>query len=368
VGVIGTGWWATRAHLPALAASPDADLAAIADPDAANLGRAADRFGVARAYGSAEAMLDAERLDAAIVATPHATHARLARACLDRGLHVLVEKPMTVDPADAWDLVARAGAVGRQLRVGYPWHFNRQAVALRDAIAAGRIGRVEMVQCLFASTVRSLYRGDPEPYRDVLGYPVNTPGAATYSDPTVAGGGQGHAQLTHSLALVLFLTDLRPDLVTGLTADFELPVDLADAMAVRFEGGAIGSLGSVGSVQPGQDEMLEIRIFGDAGHVVFDVNTGAAAIHGQEGAVDRLAGLPADDRYPEWAPALDLVAVASGRDGNGTPGELGARVVAAIDGLYRSSAEGRAVTPVGPSAAGAVPVARSVRPTVEAPA
>ena len=46
IGVIGCGWWATRAHLPALRANPDATIAGIADPDAENRERAAERFGV----------------------------------------------------------------------------------------------------------------------------------------------------------------------------------------------------------------------------------------------------------------------------------------------------------------------------------
>ena len=133
--------------------------------------------------------------------------------------------------------------------------------------------------------MRELYRGNPEPYRDVLGYSVNPPGLRTYADPEIAGGGQGQTQVTHSAALLFLLTGLQPTSVAALTEPFELAVDLADAVVVRFANGAIGSLGSTGSVLPGQDEMLEYRIFGDRGHIVFDVNEGVAVIHGLRGEV-----------------------------------------------------------------------------------
>ena len=121
-------------------------------------------------------MLTRAELDAAIVAVPHDVHASLARAVLDRGLHLLLEKPMTIRPPDARALAVLAKERGVELIIGYPWHYNRQVLAVRDAIADGRIGTIEYVSCQFASIVRELYRGNPEPYRDVLGYSVNPPG------------------------------------------------------------------------------------------------------------------------------------------------------------------------------------------------
>ena len=129
-----------------------------------------------------------------------------------------------------------------------------------------------------------------------------------------------------------------------MTEPFELAVDLADAIVVRFANGAIGSLGSTGSVLPGQEEMLEYRIFGDRGHVVFDVNEGAAVIYGAKGEVDRLPGLPAEERYPDWAPADNLVDVVLGRAQNGSPASLGVLTVEFVDAMYRAAREGRTVS------------------------
>ena len=345
IGVIGCGWWATRAHLPALQANPDAVIAGIADPDADNRGRAAARFDIPpeRVFADAAEMLETVELDAAIVAVPHSTHAPLARTVLERGLHLLLEKPMTIDPRDAHALAALAEARGVELIVGYPWHYNRQVLAVRDAIAEGRIGPIEYVSCQFASIVRELYRGNPEPYRDVLGYSVNPPGMRTYADPEIAGGGQGQTQVTHSAALLFLLTGLKPVSVAALAESFELAVDLADAIVVRFDNGAIGSLGSTGSVLPGLEEMLEYRIFGARGHIVFDVNDGAAAIYGPDGAVEHLPAPPVEERYPDWAPADNLVDVVLGSGVNGSPASLGVLTVEFVDATYRAARGSRTI-------------------------
>lgn len=340
VGVIGTGWWATRAHLPALAVHPDAEIGAIVNRGRANRDRAAERFGVKRAFATVEEMLDAVPLDAAVVATPNDDHARSTRLCLEHGLHVLLEKPMTIEAADAFELVALARRMDRQLIIGYPWHYNRQLLELRDVLRSGRVGPIEAVSCLFASIVRALYKGRPEPYRDVLGYPLNRPRADTYSDPAIAGGGQGLAQVTHAAALLQFLTDLEAIDVSAATADHELRVDLVDALVVRFDGGAIGTLASTGSVLPGQEEILEYRIFGSGGHVCIDVIGGTASVHGPDGTVEPRPVLSLEERYPEAAPVQNLVGVAAGRASNGSPAELGARTVALIEAMYHSAREG----------------------------
>jgi len=346
IGVIGCGWWATRAHLPALLANPDAVIAGIADTDPENRQRAAERFAVPpdRVFADAGEMLDKGGLDGAIVAVPHSAHAPLARAVLTKGLHLLLEKPMTIHPPDARALAALAAAQGVELIVGYPWHYNRQVLAVRDAIAEGRIGAIEYVSCQFASIVRELYRGNPEPYRDVLGYSVNPPGMRTYADPEIAGGGQGQTQVTHSAALLFLMTGLKPVSVAALTEPFELEVDLADASIVRFDNGAIGSLGSTGSVLPGQEEMLEYRLFGERGHIVFDVNEGSAVIYGANGAVERLPAPTLEERYPDWAPADNLVDVVLGRAPNGSPASLGVLTVDFVDAIYRAARGGRTVT------------------------
>ncbi|MEA2291971.1 MAG: hypothetical protein QOF17_991 [Solirubrobacteraceae bacterium] len=341
IAVVGCGHWSTEAHLPALAADARARIAAVVDPDAEAREIAREGFGddATLAFASVEEMLQAERPDGAVVAVPHAQHAPLAIALARAGVHLLVEKPLVLDPADGDALLAAAADAGVEIVVGYPWHYNAQAIALRAAILAGRIGTIELAACTYGSTVREYYRGDVETYRSDWGY-QRAPHPETYSDPAIAGGGQGQTQVTHAAALLLFLTGLSPVRVTAEVERFELPVDLADALTVRFEGGAIGTLASTGGVARGHDEVLEYRIFGDRGHVGYDVMQGRAWIAGTGGLVEELALLPPALRYPQRAPVGNLIEVVAGTAPNGSPGSLGQVVVGLVDGMYRSARDG----------------------------
>jgi predicted dehydrogenase len=342
VAVIGCGWWSTETHLPALSADERATVVALVDPDAARLAAAAARFGVEATYADVGEMLERTPLDAAVIAVPHSAHYPVAKTTLERRVHTLLEKPMTIEPAHARELIeiARAGAC--ELLIGYPWHYNRQVLAIRELLARGELGPIEHVACLFASVARALYAGEPETLRTALGYTLTSPTAATYSDPALAGGGQGQTQVTHTAALLLWMTGLRLERLVAFVADRELEVDLVDAVALAFEGGALGTMSSTGSLIPEHEEVLEYRIFCRDGFVMFDVNAGTATIHTARGT-EHLPELPPAERYPSWEPVRNLVDIACGARTNGSPGEIGLASVEFVDAIYRSA---RAQSPV----------------------
>src|SRR5260370_41536928 len=93
IGVIGTGWWATYAHLPSLTSYERAEVVAIADPSPERLAAAGEHFGVAAQYADYRAMLDRGDLDGVVVATPHATPPTVATDVLPRGIPILLQKP-----------------------------------------------------------------------------------------------------------------------------------------------------------------------------------------------------------------------------------------------------------------------------------
>lgn len=344
VGVVGCGWWSSNAHLPALSRNSRAVIAGLADPDPAALARTRELYGIGPGFASVDELLAAVELDAVVIAVPHAFHFEAAQAALEQGLHVLLEKPMVLRPEHGRILVEEARSRRLTLVVGYPWHYNRQVLAVRTALAAGEIGEIEFVSCLFASIVRELYRGNPGAYDDLFAFSsAATPGTSTYSDPAIAGGGQGQTQVTHAAALLFWLTGLTPTHVAACAESFELAVDLCDAVAVRFDSGAVGTLASTGSMLPGHDEVLEYRIFGRAGHVLFNVNDGHCSIHRADGAVSVLPTLPPPERYPEAAPVDNLVAAALGEEENGSPPEIGVITVEFLDAMYRSAAGGAVV-------------------------
>jgi predicted dehydrogenase len=345
IGIIGTGWWSTQAHLPSLTQYPAAEVVAIADLSAERLRRAGDAYGIERRYSDFRHMLDAEQLDGVIVATTHATHYEIASEVLERKLGLMLEKPMVLRAREARELNHLAERQGVPLIIGYPWHFVPQHQQLRERIASGYLGKIQLVSNLFASMVLEYYRGRPEAYASIFNWPVTGPTAATYSEPSVAGGGQGCLQVTHSAALLLWLTGLRPVSVAAFMENFDLKVDLCDAITVRFEDGAIGTLGSTGGIPAAHsgNQQLEYRIYGTEGYALLDVMAGTCAIYRNDGRIERLDPTPPDRRYPQEATSRHLVDLLLGQGINTSPGEVGVRAVEVLDAAYHSSAEGRMI-------------------------
>jgi len=127
--VVGVGHFGSF-HAEKYAADPRAELVAVVDADAARAQAVAARLGT-RALSDPAALAGA--VDAVSIAVPTAAHHPVARFFLDRGVHVLVEKPFTATVAEADDLIARARAGGLVLQVG---HLERFFCAESGILAA----------------------------------------------------------------------------------------------------------------------------------------------------------------------------------------------------------------------------------------
>lgn len=347
IGVVGAGWWSTRAHLPAIVANPDAELAAIAERVDEKRERAVSAFGPAASYPDHRAMLESEDLDGVVIAVPHTAHYQVALDALAAGAHLMLEKPMVVESRHAARLLDESAERNLEIVVGYPYHFNQQVLTARDWIAAGEIGELLYVHTLFASIVWDLFRGNVDLVADAVGFTITPTGTDTYGDPALSGGGQAIVQITHSAALLLFMTGLAPAEVFAFMENKDLRVDLVDALAVRFEGGCIGTIDSTGSTVRTQEERLEYRLYGTGGHILLDLSAEELGLYRADGSVVRN---PADPKpagprayaeaYPEAAPVNNLVDVILGRDENRSPAELGAAVVRLLEAAYQSARTG----------------------------
>jgi predicted dehydrogenase len=321
---------------------------AIADPYPENLERARRAFDAPAAFADPLEMLAAADMDAVVVAAPHAHHHEIALHAIRGGRHVLVEKPFVLEPAHGRELIDAAVGQGVEIVVGYPWHFNRQSLAARRWIEDGELGALTYVGSFFGSSAVDLYRGHPDAYAEYgTGESFFGPRPATYSEPDLAGGGQGQTQMTHSLALLLFLTGLVPTRVTALMASLDAPVDVIDALAIKFEGGAIGSASSTGAVTPLEHtELLEYRIHGSRGHVQFDVMDGRLTLWTSDGSTDA-PEVPPEERYPLRSPATNLIDVALGRAENGSDATIAQLTVELLHAAYRSAGSDGAAMDVG---------------------
>ncbi|MBJ3763755.1 Gfo/Idh/MocA family oxidoreductase [Maribius pontilimi] len=133
-----------RRHADRIAAMPGVTLAGVADPsdrarvDAGAMGRAW--------YPALDALLDAEAPDGVIIASPTTLHVEQAALCIERGVPVLIEKPIGVSVAETAPLVARAEAAGVPILTGHHRRHNPLIHAARDVIAQGKLGRIRAVQ------------------------------------------------------------------------------------------------------------------------------------------------------------------------------------------------------------------------------
>ncbi|HEX6130841.1 MAG TPA: Gfo/Idh/MocA family oxidoreductase, partial [Actinomycetota bacterium] len=118
--VVGVGYLGAY-HAEKYVAHPDVDLVAVVDVDAARARSVAERFGVEALTDSAAL---AGRVDCASVAVPTPQHHAVARALLEAGIDVLVEKPLTTTVAQGQDLLECAARGKRVLQVGHLERFN----------------------------------------------------------------------------------------------------------------------------------------------------------------------------------------------------------------------------------------------------
>src|SRR5206468_7492599 len=116
--------------------------------DLATVRQVAKDFEVPHAYDSADALLEAPGLNAVVISSTPNVHYVQAKAALERGLHVLMEKPMTLRAAEARELVALARSRGVQLLVSGPWHYTAHAAEAQRLVRSGAAGAVKMISIL----------------------------------------------------------------------------------------------------------------------------------------------------------------------------------------------------------------------------
>lgn len=147
VGVIGAGYWGPNLVRTFLEI-PDVSVRAVADRDPARLEHIQVRHPNIECLTLDHRRLFDLDLDAVVVATPPESHHAIVRECLEQGLDVLVEKPLTIDTEQARDLVALAEDRDRVLMVGHIGAYNPAVEALKEMIDAGELGEIRYVDAI----------------------------------------------------------------------------------------------------------------------------------------------------------------------------------------------------------------------------
>jgi myo-inositol 2-dehydrogenase/D-chiro-inositol 1-dehydrogenase len=147
IAVLGVGMMGAF-HADALSSRiRGAQVSVVSDFFADKAAEVADRVG-ARVVADPIEAINADDVDAVLIATPGKAHDEQVNACLDRGVPVLCEKPLTTDVASAYRIVQREAQAGRQLvQVGFMRRYDPEYVALKKLITDGELGNPLVVHC-----------------------------------------------------------------------------------------------------------------------------------------------------------------------------------------------------------------------------
>jgi UDP-N-acetyl-2-amino-2-deoxyglucuronate dehydrogenase len=229
--VIGLG--VGRQHVRAFAMLPETRLVAVCDANTERLAPVAAAHGVRGVTDPAALFADPE-VQIISIATPHPSHAALAIAAARAGKHVIVEKPMTVDLAEADAMVAAAKEAGVTLGVIFQRRWWPAALRLRAAIDAGKIGRPVLGQCAL-----SWWRTQAYYDRDAWRGRWDT-----------EGGGVLTNQGIHAIDMFQWLMGDDVVEVFGRWANLTHPsIEVEDnaAVVLRFKSGALGVISATTS-------------------------------------------------------------------------------------------------------------------------
>jgi len=141
VGIVGLRHLHPRAYMPVFSAAPGWEVVAAAESDRSMLEGFGNDFGVTT-YSNWRAMIEKESLDLAAIFLPHSECPAAAIACAQRGINVMVEKPMAASSEDLRKVIAAAREAGVLLTTPYVWRCHPVARQMKEFIQQGILGRI----------------------------------------------------------------------------------------------------------------------------------------------------------------------------------------------------------------------------------
>lgn len=336
LGVIGAGWFVSRRHLPDAMKIEEVEIAALCRRDDAARNAMCAHFGVAEEHGFADwgRMLKESSLDAVLIATPNSQHYEQAKASLEAGLHVLIEKPMTLRGDHARELVALAKEKNLTLSVALNPPFWAHCHRMRRAVQEGKLGEIESVSLFWSGSASHLFGKVARP----SALPGVVPPTDYRGDAVLNGGGYFADGGPHLVSTILWVSGLRATRITALMD--ETPADMRSTIAIELENGAVATINAIGN---SAFEARRVRnVFGGSGGTMtvdgFDFDT-QILIPGQENLRFKEGDLlPVDTPLGNFSKAILHKAELY------SPAEHGAHVVEVTEAIYKSASTGRTVT------------------------
>ena len=220
-------------------------------------------FGISpdRVYHSVEDLIRSEKsrpdgAEAVAIVTPNHLHFHAVKACLEAGLHVICDKPVTATLEDAVELVKIVRDASGAFFLTHNYTGNAMVRQMRDMVLAGEIGDLRFINCEYV--------------QDWLSEPVELQGsrqAEWRTDPQRAGMGGSIGDIgTHAYNLASYVTGTTPDFLCADLTSFVAGRKLDDnaSILLRYPNGAKGQFW-ISQVAIGNENRLQCRIFGTKG-------------------------------------------------------------------------------------------------------
>lgn len=343
-GLIGAGAVADT-HVQAMRMLPDVQVAAVTDADLARANGLAARHGIPEVHESIDALVKSPSVDAVDVLTPHHHHLAAVTLAAQAGKHVLVEKAIAHNLADADQMIELCRAHRVILGGIFQNRFSQAGRSLKRIVEDGSLGRI------FLASVSVKLRRAAEYYQ-------RAPWRARKSE---AGGGVLMIQAIHTLDLLQWVMGM-PRSVFGRTATVVHPVEVEDLAVglLEFNGGTIAVLQATTAAIPEIPPELEIQgdrgtaaVFDSRGYLGFWSSTldrpsplrerwslYASHFHEQEATVPTQAS-----PEPHAENIRDFVAAVQEGRPPLVDGREARKALVVVDALYRSAELGMCVEP-----------------------
>jgi len=313
MAIVGCGGEA-NAHAQILKSIPDCTVTALVSQTAAHVEQLQnDSFPDARAYTDFESMLDdpPAELDAVLLLTPHALHYPQAKASLERGLHVLTEKPMVTQTDHAYDLWRLAEEQNKVLSIAFQAPFSAEYQYLKTLREGGRLGRMQIAQ-------------------GWLGQDWMKSTLLTWrQDPTLSGGGQLYDSGSHVLNSILWLMNDTVTDVGCFIDNCSTPVDINGVAIMKFDSGAMASL-AIGGNSVGWD--VRVMLQTDLMSIHTDPHGAFLEIKGN--ADFRYPHVPVDNTPAAFTPHRNFINAILGREELQLTPRHGVVLSTIMDALY----------------------------------
>jgi predicted dehydrogenase len=243
-GLIGAGGIA-QAYAQAFGNTPTAKLIAVADVRVDAAKALAEGLG-AEHYPSYEAMVSSEQLDAVIICTPPTTHLEISTYCLENGINVLCEKPLSVDSGSAKKMIDCAQSKGLILTMASKFRYVEDMIKAKSLMMSGILGEVVLFENAFTARVDMTNRWN--------------------SNPAISGGGVLIDNGTHSIDIMrYFLGPLAQVQVVEGKRIQGLAVEDTVQIFAKTAGGIMGNVDLSWSINKNLD--YYVRIYGSQGTI-----------------------------------------------------------------------------------------------------